>query len=205
MRRVLLVGPPGAGKVALARSLARDTVPAPLKGQTLVEAAWIRQGAGLPGSDDAPPFRAPHHTVSAEGLARPTVMSTGRVRPCEVNLAHGGTLLLDELTEFRRDAIAALAGALKAGETEARIGRSESVRIPARPILLVASANLCDCGWAGSGRNACACSARSLASYAARLDDFKRALRLDEVIALGPARFVEGEGFTRQIASYEKA
>lgn len=52
------------------------------------------------------PFRAPHHTVSAAGLA-------GKVSaPGEVALAHNGVLFLDELDQFKAVAVSVLTRAM---------------------------------------------------------------------------------------------
>ena len=50
------------------------------------------------------PFRAPHYTASAIALTGGGMSP----RPGEMSLSHGGVLFLDELPEFRRDALEAL-------------------------------------------------------------------------------------------------
>jgi magnesium chelatase family protein len=138
---ILLVGPPGGGKTMLARLL--PTILPPLTYQEALEASAIWSVAGLidpaQGMVTTRPFRAPHHSVSEAGL-----VGGGRVpTPGEVSLAHHGVLFLDELAEFRRNALEALRQPLEDGTVcVARVaGRAW---FPARP-LFVAAINPCPC------------------------------------------------------------
>jgi magnesium chelatase family protein len=76
-------------------------------------------------------------------------------------------LFLDELTEFRRDAIEALRQPLEDGVVViARAGGS--VAFPAR-FTLVAAANPCPCGFRGDPVRGCACREDQLARYRTKL------------------------------------
>jgi len=110
------------------------------------------------------PFRAPHHSVSIAGL-----LGGGSVhlRPGEVSLAHHGVLFLDELTEFRRDALEGLRQPLEDGRVVVTRGAG-SVEFPAR-FTLVAAANPCPCGFDGDRRRACRCRPDRVELYQQKL------------------------------------
>jgi magnesium chelatase family protein len=159
---LLMVGPPGAGKSLAAARL--PSILPPLAAVEALEVARIasaceRLGTGLSAGR---PFRAPHHTISAAGL----IGGGTPPRPGEATLAHRGVLFLDELCEFRRDALEALRAPLEAGEVAiARAGGQRS--LPCR-FMLVAAANPCPCG-RGEADPDCSCAPHDVQRYQGKL------------------------------------
>ncbi len=157
---LLFLGPPGAGKSILAK-LTPHFLPSLTESQAL-EVTQMHSLAGILPSTaimTIPPFRMPHHTTSLAGL-----LGGGQpFKPGELSLAHYGVLFLDELPEFRRDCLEALREPL---ETKmVAISRAgNTTKLPAN-MLLIAAANPCPCGYAGSATTPCRCSPHQRDKY----------------------------------------
>jgi len=145
---LLMVGVPGSGKAFAAGRL--PSILPPLTKAEALEVTRIFGACRMKGSSpDGRPFRAPHHTISPAGL----IGGGNPPGPGEATIAHRGVLYLDELGEFRRDALDALRTPLVTGEVKIE-GAAREYSLPARFILL-AGANPCPCG---QGELDCICA-----------------------------------------------
>ena len=162
---LIMVGSPGSGKSMLAKRL-----PGILPEMTFeesIETTKIHSVAGVLSKDKpfvtARPFRSPHHTVSAAGIA-----GGGTVpKPGEISLAHNGVLFLDELPEFKRDVMEAMRQPLE--DCKVTISRVAGSLTYPSSIMLVAAMNPCPCGFFGHPTKQCTCSQNSVHRYLGKI------------------------------------
>ena len=158
---MLMIGPPGAGKSMLAKCI--PTILPEMMFEEALETTKIHSIVGLLTSKNyliaTRPFRSPHHTISNAGL----VGGGSYPRPGEVSLSHNGVLFLDELPEFRRDALEVLREPLEEGKIT--ISRAMgSLTFPAS-FMLAAAMNPCPCGYFTDQTHPCRCHSREIQRY----------------------------------------
>lgn len=162
---ILLIGPPGAGKTMLAKCF-----PSILPNLTFEESLEVTKIHSVAGALDSKkgiiverPFRTPHHTATLIALAG----GGTKAKPGEISMAHNGVLFLDEMPEYKREAIETLRQPMEDGYiTVAR--NSMTVKYPAN-FVLVASMNPCPCGYYGSTTQECKCSPAVIHKYLSKI------------------------------------
>jgi magnesium chelatase family protein len=165
----------------------------PLTPDEALEVTRIRSVAGVArGLATSRPFRAPHSGITIAGLTG----GGSALRPGELSLATHGVLFLDELPEFRREALEALRAPLEDGFVVVTRLKA-SATFPAR-FALVASMNPCACGWHGDPQGRCRCTPREVHRYRGKLtgpllDRFDLLVEVPPVVLSELARGAAGE------------
>ena len=162
---LMMVGPPGAGKTLMARSL-----PGILPRLSLEEALEVTRIYSIADqlTADTPliqtrPFRAPRHTISNAGL----VGGGNWPRPGEISLAHRGVLFLDEMPEFNSRVLEMLRQPME--DKTVTISRARgSLTFPSN-FMLIAAMNPCPCGYYGDPERQCTCSIGAIQRYRKRI------------------------------------
>ena len=138
----LMLGPPGSGKSMLAERFIH--IMPPLSSEEALEVAKIyavsenKVGAkqSLSRQDmliRSRPFRSPHHSASSAAL----IGGGALPMPGEISLSHRGVLFLDELAQFKKDALDSLRESLETQKVN--ISRAKgSVTFPADFTLIAA-------------------------------------------------------------------
>ena len=157
---ILMIGSPGSGKTMLANRF--PSLLSKLSQTQMIETMSIYSIANVANSScvsHARPFRSPHHTVSAVGLAG----GGSTPKPGEISLAHNGVLFLDEFTEFNRQALEALRERIETGAITISRANAQVV-FPAR-FQLIAAMNPCPNGCDIDDYGQCQCSNQQITRY----------------------------------------
>lgn len=161
---LIMIGPPGAGKSMMAKCM--PSILPPLSLGEALETTKIHSVSGLrsaTGLITQRPFRSPHHTVSSVALAGggPNPM------PGEISLAHNGVLYMDELPEFKREALEILRQPLE--DRQIQISRVKNSFTYPASVQLIASMNPCPCGYYNHPTHPCSCTPTQVRKYLNRI------------------------------------
>ena len=157
---LLIAGSAGCGKTTMVENLALLLNPPEEKVFLESQKYWMLTGRSL----NTRPVVQPHHSstpLAMIGGGRPLKFG-------EISMAHGGTLILDELLEFHTQVQSALREPMEKGTIY--LSRTGSRKLFPANSLVLATTNLCPCGQFQPGRiHQCRCSSLKLRNYVEKL------------------------------------
>ncbi len=158
---ILMSGTPGSGKTMLSKRV--PGILPPLTYEESMEVTKIYSVCGLVSKENPMlvkrPFRVLHHTASTVSI----IGGGSKAMPGEISLAHNGVLFLDELPEFKREALEVLRQPLE--DKRINVTRvSRSAEYPCN-FMIIAAKNPCPCGYHGSTVKECSCTIDQIQRY----------------------------------------
>ncbi len=161
---LLMIGPPGSGKTAIAKRI--PSILPPLTTEESIDLTMIYSIIGEVEKEHPlkviRPFREVHSSVTKVGMLGGGIYPN----PGEISLAHKGVLFLDEIAEFSREVLESLRRPLE--DREIRIVREKGEYVFPADFLLVAAMNPCPCG-NYPDLNKCTCTTAQRQAYLGKI------------------------------------